>query len=185
MTFWGTRSNSFSRSTKAVWSLLLAARYFTWSCLTTKITSVVPLPGTKPNGNSWLTPTVWWGPPQSFPGLSWLALLAGDRISFLFPMHPPYPCRGRQWNSVHSQRILCHHKWLQQRGHRSWRHPYHRLLISSPPLCLMDPVLCPHFIWEIALLTISVVIGIGGPIIGGSSDMWSVSKSNPTLRNLR
>ena len=30
-------------------SLLLAARYFSCSCLTTKIVSVVPLPGTKPN----------------------------------------------------------------------------------------------------------------------------------------
>ena len=48
MTFRGTQSNVFSRFTKAMQSLLLAARYFSCSCLTTKIASVVPLPGTKP-----------------------------------------------------------------------------------------------------------------------------------------
>ena len=37
-------------------SLLLAARYFSCSCLTTKIASVVPLPGTKPNWE-WSTDT--------------------------------------------------------------------------------------------------------------------------------
>ena len=30
-------------------------------------------------------------------GLSWPALSAWDRGSFLFSMHLPYPCRGRQW----------------------------------------------------------------------------------------
>ena len=52
MTFRGTQSNAFSRSTKAMQSLLLAARYFSCSCLTTKIASVVPLPATKPNWES-------------------------------------------------------------------------------------------------------------------------------------
>ena len=52
MTFRGTRSNAFSRFTKAMLSLLLAGRYFSCSCLTTKIASVVPLPGTKSNWES-------------------------------------------------------------------------------------------------------------------------------------
>ena len=33
-------------------SLLLAARYFSCSCLTTEFASVVPLPGTEPNWES-------------------------------------------------------------------------------------------------------------------------------------
>ena len=36
----------------------------------------------------------------------------------------------------------------------------------------------PAFIWKIAFLTISMVIGIGGPSTGGSSDRWSGSQSN-------
>ena len=39
-------------------SLLLAARYFSCSCLTTKIASVVPLPGRSQTGNCRQTPTV-------------------------------------------------------------------------------------------------------------------------------
>ena len=52
----------------------------------TQIASVVPLPGTKPNWES-STDTVWWGRPQSSPGLSWPAMSAWDRGSFPFPMH--------------------------------------------------------------------------------------------------
>ena len=47
-------------------------------------------------GNHRLTPTVWWGCPQSSPGLSWPTLSAWDQGSCPFPMPPPYPCRGRQ-----------------------------------------------------------------------------------------
>ena len=98
--------------------------------------------GRSQTGNLRLTPTVWWGRPQSSPGLSWPALSAWDRGKYPFPMHPPFPCRGRQWNSAPSQRVPCHRKWLQLRGHRSGRRPCHRLLVSSPPLCLPGPVLC-------------------------------------------
>ena len=42
----------------------------------------------------------------------------------------------------------------------------------------------PVLICEIAFLTISVVIGMGGPSTGGSSDRWSESKSNSMLRKL-
>ena len=72
MTFLGTRSNAFSRSTKAMSSLLLAARYFSCSCLTTKIASVVPLPGTKPNLESSIDTTCLIRPSKSSPGLSWI-----------------------------------------------------------------------------------------------------------------
>ena len=141
MTFWGTQSNAFSRSMKAMLSLLLAARYFSCSCLTTKITSVVPLPGMKPNWELSID-TVWWDRPQSSPELSWPALSAWDSGSCPFPMNHPYPCRGRQWNYAPSRRIPCHREWLQLWDHGSGRCPYHRLLILSPPLCLMGPVLC-------------------------------------------
>ena len=57
-------------------------------------------------GNPRLTPTVWWRRPQTSPRLSWPALLAWDRGSFPFPMHPPYPCWGRQWNSAPSQMVF-------------------------------------------------------------------------------
>ena len=40
-------------------------------------------------GSHRFTPTVWWGHPQSSPGLSWPALSAWVRYSFPFPMHPP------------------------------------------------------------------------------------------------
>ena len=51
MTFGCTWSNA-SPGLQKPCSLLLAARYFSCSCLTTKIVSVVPLPGTKPNCES-------------------------------------------------------------------------------------------------------------------------------------
>ena len=81
-------------------------------------------------------------PLQFSPGLSWPAVLAWERSRLPFPVDPPYSCRGRQWNSAPSQRVPCLSKWLQLQGHRSWRCPCHRLLVSSPPLSLMGPVLC-------------------------------------------
>ena len=139
MTFQGTWSNT-CRYTKAMYSLLLAARYFSCSCLTTKIASVVPLPGTKPNWESSIDTNCLMRRPQSSPGFSYHVLSAWDRSSCPFPVCPPFPCRGRQWNFAPSQRVPCHHEWLQLQGHGSWRRPCHRL--SSPPLCLMGPVLC-------------------------------------------
>ena len=81
--------------------------------------------GWSQTGNRRLTPTVWYGCPESSPGLSKPALSALDQVvlTFSFPVHPPYPCRGRQWNSAPSQRVPCHHEWLQLRGNGSWRHP--------------------------------------------------------------
>ena len=101
--------------------------------------------------NSRLTPTVWWGRPKFSPRISWPALSAWDRGSLPFPMHRSYLCWGRQWNSAPSQRVPCHREWLQLRSHGSWRRPYHRLLVSSLPLCLIDPVLCPLHVRDILL----------------------------------
>ena len=42
----------------------------------------------------------------------------------------------------------------------------------------------PAFIWEIAFLTISMVIGVRRPSNDGSSDRWCGSQSNSTLRSL-
>ena len=56
--------------------------------------------GQSKSGNRRLTPTVWWGRPQSSLGLSWPALSAWDGGSCPFLMHPPFPCRGRQKNSA-------------------------------------------------------------------------------------
>ena len=42
----------------------------------------------------------------------------------------------------------------------------------------------PAFIWKIAFLTISMVIGIGGPSTGDSSDRWFGSQLNSALRSL-
>ena len=49
MTFLGTRSNAFSRSTNAKYNFLFLARCFSCNCLSMNIASVVPLPGMKPN----------------------------------------------------------------------------------------------------------------------------------------
>ena len=133
--------------------------------------------GQSQTGNRRLTPTVWWGRPQSSPGLSWPALSVLDCGSFPFPMHHPYPCRGRQWNSAPSQRVPCHHKIAAARS-RIMEAPVspaaHIISTTMPD----GPSAWPTFILEIAFLTISVVIGIGGPSTGGSSDRWSGSQSN-------
>ena len=117
--------------------------------------------------NCRLTQTVWWGRPQSSPGFSWPAVLAWDCGSCPFPMHAPFPCRGRQWNSAPSQRVPCHGEWLQLWGHGSWKRPCHWLLASSPPLLPDGPGALPTFICEIAFLTISIVIGMGRSSTGG------------------
>ena len=49
MTFLGTRSNAFSRSTNAKYNFLFLARCFSCNCLRMNIASVVPRPGMKPN----------------------------------------------------------------------------------------------------------------------------------------
>ena len=119
--------------------------------------------GWSQTGNRRLTPSVWWGCPQSSPGL--LCQLETTVVAS-FQCVLLSSCRGRQWNSAPSQRVPCHREWLQLRGHGSWRRPCHRLLVSSLPLCLMGPVLClPSSV--IAFLTISMVIGIGGPSTHG------------------
>ena len=84
--------------------LLVAQRYFSCSCLTTNLLCLCL--GRSQTGNRQLTPTVWWGRPQSSTGLSWPALSAWDCGSCPCPMHPHYPCRGRQWNASPSPRYL-------------------------------------------------------------------------------
>ena len=46
---WSTRSKAFSRSTNARQMLFFFCKNFSCSCLSTKIASVIPLPGIKPN----------------------------------------------------------------------------------------------------------------------------------------
>ena len=125
--------------------------------------------------NRWLTPTVWRGHPQSSPGLPWPALPAWDGDSCPCPLHPPYPCRGRQWNTAPSWRVPCHLKWLQLQGHGSWRRPV-APIISTTISDGLDALTA--FIWEIAISTISVVIGMGGPSngvcqTGGLGSSWT------------
>ena len=45
--------------------------------------------------------------------------------------------------------------------------------IMEVPVSPDDPGALPAFIREIAFLTLSVVIGMGGPSTGGSSHRWS------------
>ena len=49
MTFLGTRSNAFTRSTNAKYNFLFLARCFSCNCRSMNIASVVPRPGMKPN----------------------------------------------------------------------------------------------------------------------------------------
>ena len=53
ITFLGTRSNAFSRSTKAKYNFLFLAKYFSCNYLRMNIALVVPHPGMKPNCMSW------------------------------------------------------------------------------------------------------------------------------------
>ena len=53
--------------------------------------------------------------------------------------------------------------------------PAARIISTTMP---DGPSALPTFIWEIAFLTISVVIGMGRPFIGGSSERWFGSQSN-------
>ena len=150
-------------------SLLLAARYFSSAAWLQRLRLLCLCLGQSQTWNPRLTPTVWWGSPQSSPGLPWPALSALDCFSFSFSMHPPYPCRGRQWNSAPSQRVTCHRKRLQLQGHRSWEShvsPAAHIISTTVP---DGPSALLVFIWEIAFLTISLVIGIGRPSIGSSS----------------
>ena len=138
--------------------------------------------GQSQTGNRRLIPTVWWGSPQSSPGLSWPALSALHCISFPFSMHPPYPCTEADNETALCQRVPCNRKWLNLRGHRSCRRPYHRLLILSPPLCLMGPVLSRLHLRDSFLKTIPLVFGIGGPSTDGSlgpsqTKHWEVFRS--------
>ena len=83
ITLRGTPSNAFfSRSTKAMLSLSLAGRYFSCSCLSTKIVSVLTLNGKKPNWKSSMDTNCLMRPSTilSKPALS--------RGSCSFPMHP-------------------------------------------------------------------------------------------------
>ena len=97
-------------------------------------------------GNCWLTQTVWWGHPQSSPGLSWPDLSACG--SCPFPMHPPYPCRGRQWNSAPSQRVPCHpNDWsCEFMDHMEAPvSPAARIISTTMP---DGPSALPAFIWD-------------------------------------
>ena len=120
-------------------SLLLAARYFSCSCL---FASFVPLLWTNPNWESG-TDTNCLMRPSTILSRTFMTCSVSLRPGYCpCPEHPSYPCRGRQWNSAPSWRVPCHRKWLQLQMHGSWRHPCHQLLLSSPPLCLMGQVLC-------------------------------------------
>ena len=148
MTFRVTQSNAFSRPTKAMQSILLEARDFSCSCLTTKIASVVPLPGMKPNWESSIDTNCLRKPSTILSRTYMTYSVSLGRRHCPFPMHPPFPCRGRQCNSSPSQRVPCHREWLQLRGHGSWRRPCHRLLVSSPPLFLMGPAFARLDLWD-------------------------------------
>ena len=95
------------------------------------------------------------------------------------------PCRGRQWNSAPNQRVPCqqlndsscevtNHEGTHLTGcsyhlhhHAWWAWGFARLhLIDSQ------------------ILIISMIIGMGGPSTGGSSDWRSGSQSNSLLRSL-
>ena len=96
MIFRGTQSKAFSRSTKAIQNLLLAARYFFCSCLTTKIASVMPLPGTKPNWESSVNTNRLMRPSIILSRTFMTCSVSLRRDSCPFPMHPLFPYRGRQ-----------------------------------------------------------------------------------------
>ena len=107
-------------------------------------------------------------------------------------MHPHYPCRDNE--TLHPVRGYfaitndCSCKVTDHRGtHVTGRshHLQHYAWWASILPAFIRPSAVPAFIWQIAFLTISLVIGMGGPSTGGSSDRWSRSQSNSTLRSLR
>ena len=160
MTFRDTWSDAFSRSTKAKLSLLLAARYFSCSCLTTKIASVVLLSRMKPNWESSIDTNCLIICPQSSPGLSWPALSAWDCGSWPFPMRPPFP----YINSAPSQRSSPMIAAARQRIMETPMSPAARIISST----MSDvPGALSAFICEIVFLIISMVIGMGRPSTGG------------------
>ena len=96
--------------------------------------------GQSQTGNRRLTPTVWWGSPQSSQHFHDLLYQLYTALVSPFPCIPLNLVEADN-ETAPSQRVPCHRKWLQLRGHRSCRRPYHQLLLLSPPLCLMSPVL--------------------------------------------
>ena len=136
--------------------------------------------GRSQTGNRRLTPTVWWAihnPLQDFHDLLEIAVFSP------FQSIPLTLIETDNENLPPSQRVPCHCKWLQLQSHRSWRGMCHRLLISSP-LYLMGPVLCLPSSERLAFLTISMVIGMGGPSTGGSSDRYKKKNNNKTTSEL-
>ena len=110
MTFWGTRSKAspglWKPCRNACWQLdtpLAAA----WQ---QRLHLLCLYLGQSQTRNPHLTATLWWvyNPLQDFHDL----LYQLDCSSCPFPMHPPYPWRGRQWNCAPSQRVPCHRDWL-------------------------------------------------------------------------
>ena len=120
-------------------------------------------------GNHWLTPTIWWGCPQSSAGLSWPALSVWDHGSFSCPLYPSYPCRSRQWNCSQLEGTLPSQMIAAARSQIMEVPMSQAALIISSTMPDRSSAL-PALIWENAFLTISVMIGMGGPSTGGSSD---------------
>ena len=139
-----SQSNAFSRSRKAMLRLLLAARL------------LLQLPDNKECtccASAWdedklglvdwhqLSDKAFHNPLQDFHDL--LCQLETAVVA-------PFQCIPFTLVEADNETLLpfggylpCHREWLQLQGHRSWRLPCHLLLVLSPPLCLMGPVLCP------------------------------------------
>ena len=115
------------------------------------------------------------GRPQSSPGLSWPVLSAWDRGSCLFLMHTLTLVEADDETLLPLGGYLaiandCSYKVTDHGGTRVVGCSYHLHHYAYWPGAM------PAFIWEIAFLTILVVIGMGRPSTGGSSDKWSRSE---------
>ena len=132
--------------------------------------------GGSQTGNHWLTPTVWWGHPQSSPGFSSPALSARDRGSCLFPMRPLSLVEADNETLLPVRGYLaitndCSCKVTDHGGAHVTGCSYH----------------LHHYVWwawcfarlhrRDSLLNISMVIGMGGPSTG-------LGPSHSTLRSL-
>ena len=145
----------------------------------------MPSPGLrKPCRVSCWQPTIWWSHPQSSPGLSWPALSAWDCGSF------PFQCISLTLVEADNETLLPVRGYLatwqmiaaaRSRIMEAPVSPAAHTISTTVP---DGPGAWPTFIWETACLTISMVIWMGGPSTDHSSDRWSGSQSNSTLRSL-
>ena len=99
----------------------------------------------------------------------------------------PFPCIPLTLVQRQTMKLLCVREYPAIANDcicmvTSCRRPYHRLLILSPPLCLMGPVLSRLHLRDSFLKTIPLVFGIGGPSTDGSlgpsqTKHWEVFRS--------